>query len=315
MEISFKKILEIKTNYKKLRISPHYDKILLWVKDIPEFSIYNIQENSICDPILFTHPIRNINFINNDLLIITTENDIFSYDLKNASIEKIIGVTSVLNSFLLKNVVVVRKDKILFLHKTNFIIGSFNYSFIKYIDPYLILIFNNTIFIFNKRLKLIYDSFIEKGKNVKDVFIRNKKIYYLSEDSIFGHDLNIELYNNKIIEEINQDTVEDKFINHYGNDSYRLCISDKFIYLCYKNRLIVGQKNFLEIALYYEVDECVFSPKEEMCFFIKDGVFNVFKENLDDLFRYKLINESYFYRELEDEFDISDPDYEDIKDN
>ncbi|RVD92986.1 hypothetical protein TUBRATIS_004960 [Tubulinosema ratisbonensis] len=339
MKINLKKVHESKTNHKNIEQSPQSTKILLWSKNKSKFSIYDLKTKKFTKINDFPSKITHISWYNDDTkLLITTKDKLFSFRIKNEQLKEILKVNNVKQAYFFEYIILVTKKKIFFVEESNFIVGKFNFTFFKRINENFLVIYNENVFIFNEKLKIIFDKKFQLNGKVYDVNIRNDKIYFLIGDRIIGHDLNLEIKDNKQIAElINQKSSAEQPINVNSNQeinnfdknilnilsgkinkkikfkkSKKFHISDNYLYIFCNNNLIIAEKNLLEIKHTLFLTNVSFDNKEESFYGISDGKFVCYCEDLDDLLKFKLMRESFVYDELEDEFDISDPNYKDI---
>lgn len=151
--------------------------------------------------------------------------------------------------------------------------------------------------VFEKTLSSFLEFEIAE-EEIRNIFvtIRNKKVYVLLNDRIVGHDLNLYL-----------DELDDFEPTNFTNIENELILFDE------KSKILkLFQKNMMNLLFECKTDGYFYDSSEESLHTIKDRIYRVYEK--DNLFKhdFKLIENSVYYSEKEDEFDESASSYVDI---
>lgn len=200
-----------------------------------------------------------------------------------------------------------RKLKILYSKSTIPVSEAFiNYQVTK---DFLFIEYHNKVELYQNKLGLVYAKSIndlnnEIGLDIRPfsfISIRNKKIYFLSENRIIGPDLNIYLNDLSsssfpVVKEYN--TKNSKFIKFEN-------IQNGLILLDNQKNLIQVQKNLTKILFKTKADQFLYNDSNSMLLVIHKSQLTVYRPLSQKIQPFKLIEENIIYSEAEDEFDES----------
>lgn len=205
---------------------------------------------------------------------------------------------AVISKFKVKNpdtVFYVRKNQLV-IERRGKVVEKRQYGIARLIDgQYFLLVSGGSIEIYNG-LGRVFAAPISTAESVY-AGIWNNKIYILEGNRIYGHDLNLYL-------DVLRPFTPDRFVN---------LENEIILFDSARSDLRLYQKNLDVLLLQCEADDFIYMHTDSLLFAVSKGVFTVYRRRNPYLAEFQLIEKSRDYTETEDEFDESDPSYQDIE--
>lgn len=130
---------------------------------------------------------------------------------------------------------------------------------------------------------------VDRESKILDVSIYNRKLYFLLPGKIIGKDLNINVKRRR-----------------RKRKSNRLEVLNNFILLKSGKRLLFYTKNLKRLKFELSGDDFSVDSAANKIYMMREENFSVYEENLEDVFRFRLIDTCDYHDESEEEFDFSD---------
>lgn len=232
-------------------------------------------------------------------ICVTTHNHIYLYKKKFKLILRIRDLEKhgkIIATFVFHKYLILDTGNTIVVMYNNRVLFNYSYTNMKITNEHLILIYNGTVIVINRTMKIVYDNKIDD--TIIDAFIYKRKVYLLTNTNLIGHDLNIILSKNA------------KYESFYMYKEYILLRSENELLAIDRNNIFLFRRDITKTpkntkVFNYAIDENI------IYYLFKNKL--VFYEFSYELYvKYRLISENVVYEEKEDEFDKSDGDYTDI---
>lgn len=288
---TFKRRRKLHTEYRKMALSPGGDFVALWTPGMAGFAVFSFKRKLVEKVRISPETLYITWDLKPKRLIATCKGRVCAYDIARRRVRTLLFVTNVLQCYKSRTkLLAVQESRILVMNKANIVKSSLSYEFFKLQEDLFILGFENCITIFDRDLKAVYDRVLDVKEKVVDAIVRNRKVYFLTELRIFGHDLSLAL----------PAPVKTFFLL----DSFLVILGMHYLAVYDKNL----EKKFLNIC--GEDLEC--SPSSDKVYVLEDGFLICYSEDLRRNLRFQMIEQNEFYYEKEGEFDTSDDLYRDF---
>ncbi len=286
------KIRKVRTKHKRLALSPDRQRIAMWTEGTDRFSIYECTTKKVVSKTRLRHEIRHVSWSpHSKRLIITCAKYVMSYDLRKKRPRCLVATPNVSECYKAGMLLLtVQGQEIVIMQQGGAVHSTFTFDFFKIVGKVFVLALGAHITVLDENLKIVYDHIFDIDSRVTDVAIRNNKIYVLACSTITGHDLNLK--------------VSASIIGFF--------VSDKFLFLVEKTRVVVYDKNLEVESLRVDADDCCLDMASNTIYVLARRRMYIYTENMAQKLTFTLIEECQFYYELEGEFDTSDDTHRDF---
>lgn len=307
------KIASVHIKHTNFIVSHKNNIVILYTPNTNGFSILDLK--TMKDYYKETpKPILNVQITNKTIIIFSTNHhDI--YDIKDLNLLTTVVMDGVIFVFQpsKRKIFYFRENELLICEKNSI---SIKKPYLKYIplsenlicvirrskknlDDFEILIYKkNRGKIFFKNLSNFFENNFQNLEvpEILDISIRERKVYILLKDRIIGHDLNLYV----------------DYISNFKPSKFKNIKNEIILFDSEKMKLRIIEKNLEKIIFEIEADDFDYNSSKSILIVIKNHNMDIYKKINPLKKSFTLIEQSYVYKEQEDEFDLSDDKFTDF---
>lgn len=287
-----KKVRKLRTRHTQLAPSLDKERVAIWTKNARRLVVYNVARGEVVESLKFKHKIVHVSWcFSTGSLVITSRRRVSLYDVEKKKRRTLIFVENASECYRVNSkLFAVLESHAVITNTENVAKIRLHCDFLKVVDAFFVVIFENSVTIFDNKLVIVYDHLFCDELKIRDVDIRNRKVYVLTESGILGHDLNL----------------------HTPRIFSGLCIFDEFLFLIEKEQLVVFSRNMSSEMLRVPAKGCWVDRNAGRVYVQRQNEIVAYALRARRRLKFELIEESEMYYEQEDEFDTSDSQYRDF---
>lgn len=287
-----KKVRKLRTKHTQLSPSPDKERVAMWTENARRLVVYNVAKGEVTETLRPKHRIVHVSWcFCTGNLVITSRKRVSLYNMQKKKLRTLIFVENASECYRTNSrLFSVLGGQAVITDTANVAKIRLHCSFLKVVGVFFVVVFENSVTVFDSKLAIIYDHLFGDETKIRDVDIRNRKIYVLTESSIFGYDLNL----------------------HTPRDFLGFRIFDKFLFLIEKEQLVVCNRSMSSEMLKVPIKRCWIDKNSGRVYVLGQNVVVAYALRAKRRLKFELIGECETYCEQEDEFDTSDSQYTDF---
>lgn len=282
---TFKRQVKLHTSHRKVKVSPEGDILALWTPGADSIHLLSSLKE-VAEEVNFKHKITYLSWcLKGTKLILTSRKHVFLYDIFKRRTRTLVFVENIHRCYKSRSkLLFVQESRVLVVNMANVVKSKFYYDLFKLDGSFFILTFENCVTVFDENLNIVYDHLLNFKEKIIDVCVRNRKVYFLTQFCVFGHDLSLRL----------------------NSPAKGFLLLNNFLVLAETSGLRVYDKNLEEKLLEVVGKEIEFCSLSQRIYVLEKGSLFCYSEDLERRLRFRMIEKNEVYDEKEDEFDISD---------
>lgn len=287
-----KKVRKLRTKHTHLTPSQDKEQAAIWTENARRLVVYNFVKGEVAIGLNFKYKIVHVSWcFSTGNLVITSKKRVSLYNMQKKKRRTLIFVENASECYRVNSkLFAVIGSQAVITNTINVAKIRLHCNFLKVVDTFFVVVFENSVTIFDSKLAVIYDHLFCDELKIRDVDIRNRKVYVLTESGIFGHDLSLNTL----------------------REFSRFCIFDEFLFLIEKGQLVVCNRSLSVEMLKMPIEKCWIDRSSGRVYVQRQNEIVAYALRAKRKLSFKLIEESEMYHELEDEFDTSDSQYRDF---